>query len=357
MHITAISLMNRGINNRISNVNKNHTRNLYSTNFDYVSFQGLLPKNAKIKIAFFDIDETLKHWDDKMSEEVSQTFRNKVFQHTKDNGIQIAYSSDRGFDRIMPLIEDGSLAMPDWIVGNNGGAIFKNVNGKMEEIKTWSENLAENFKKDQVRSLMAKIANEPENMFSKEEWAKVPPEIIPEGQKEFRGSKITEYVGNESPINIRFAIAPGVYEKNIQRIEQELKDSGINANLTFFHYAPNQVNYDGLRKYFGHQAALDVSNHYLPRLYPDGTGDTLLICATDKGVASEYIRKELGLKSDEVFAAGDGENDFGHTKHGYYFALISNAVTGLRNKIKQNNSTNIIEATKPGAEGILEVLV
>lgn len=357
MQVASVSLAGVNTKNRVLSTNPNYSRNLYSQNPDSVSFQRLLPKNAKIKIAFFDIDETLKHWDSNVSEEFGQKVRNQLFDYVKAHKIKTVYSSDRGFDKITSLIEDGTLATPDWIVANNGGFIYKNVDGKFEEIKAWSAGLATSFNKNKVKEIITKIAHEKGNMFSREEWAKVPPEIIPEGQKEFRGSKITEYVGNESPINIRLAIAPGMYEKNIKKIEQELKNNGIVAGITLFHYANPQITCSGLEKYFSHPVALDIEHHYIPRMYPDGTGDSLLICATDKGMASEYIRKTLGLKPSEVFAAGDGENDFGHANKGYFFALISNAVEGLRKMIDQTPKINIIETTKPGAEGILEAFV
>lgn len=357
MQVASISLAGVNTKNRVSSINQNYNRNLYPQNLDSVSFQRLLPKNAKIKIAFFDIDETLKHWDNNLSEEDGQRIRNELFDYVKSHKIQTVYSSDRGLEKIMPLIEDGTLAMPDWIVGNNGGFIYKNTNGKFEEIKTWSAGLSKNFNKDKVREIMVKIAHEKGNMFSQKEWANVPAEIIPEGQAEFRRSKITEYDGNVSPISMRFVMAPGMYEKNIKKIEQELKNHGIIAGTTLFHYSNPQITCGGLERYFSHQVALDIEHHYIPRSYPDGTGDSLLISATDKGMASEYIRKTLGLRHDQVFAAGDGENDFGNANKGYYFALISNAVEGLRKMISQTPKTNVIETTRPGAEGILEAFV
>lgn len=343
------------------NINNLHSRNYPINNFSKfhngISFQKLLPNDANIKMAFFDIDETLKHWNDRLPEELCQQYRNKLFNYIKAKNIQLAYSSDRGFENIMPLIEDGSLATPHWIVGNNGGFIYKNKGGKFQELKTWNKQLTTSFKKDKVRDIMIEIANKPENMFPFEEWSKIPSEIIPKGQNEFRGSKITEYVGHDSPTSMRFAMAPGMYQKNIKAIRKELKNNGIDATTILFNYPGHMSTYDALRKYFDHQTSLDIQNHYIPRSYPNGSNDTLLITSTDKGKASEHIRKTLGLSPEEIFAAGDGENDFSHANKGYYFALISNAAEGLRKMIGQTPKSNIISTTKPGAEGILEVLV
>jgi len=337
--------------------NKSHSKTFCATSPDSISFQRLLPKNAKIKIAFFDIDETLKHWDDKLPEDAAQKIRNKLFDYVKSNKITSVYSSDRGLDKIIPLIEDGILAQPDWIVGNNGGFIYKNNNGKFEEIKSWSDNLLKNFNKEKIRGILVKIANEKGNKFSQKEWSKIPLELIPDGQKEFRGSKISEYVGNESPINLRLVLAPKMYEKNIQKIEKEFKNNNVKAGFLLFHYPKEMGSYECLRKYFDHKKTTDMINHYRPRLYPDSSYDVLLVSASDKGMASEYIRKNLGLKRSEVFAAGDGENDFSNANKKYHFALISNAVEGLKKMLNQTQKINIIEVTKPGAEGILEAFV
>ncbi len=325
---------------------------------DNVSFQRLIPCNAKIKMAVFDIDETLKHWNISLDEKKAQQLRNKLFKYLKTNKIATVYASDRGYDKIISLVEDGTLMKPDWIVGNNGAFIYKNVNGKFVENADWSSISIKNFNKEKTREILAKIANKKENMFPAEEWAKIPPEEIPSGQKEFRGSLISEYAGHETPTSIRLVLAPGAYERNIKEIEHELKKNNIKAGITLFHYSKELGEYDCLRRYFDHEKTVNMVKHYKPRLYPDGTYDSILISATDKGMATEYIRKQLGLKKGEVFAAGDGENDFSNTNKGYHFALFSNAVEGLRKMIAGlSQPKNIWESDKPGVEGILDVLV
>lgn len=327
-----------------------------------IAFKRLLPQEIMPKIAFLDVDETLINWAENLPKEEAQKIRNRLFDYLKSNKILSVYSSDRGYSGIMPLVEDGTLANPDYIVGNNGGFIHKNSNGKFNEIQTYSAGILQNFDKNKLRQVMAEIANRPENMFSAEEWAKVPPELIPEGQKEFRGSKITEYISQESPINIRFALAPGMYDQNIEQIQEVLAQNGINAGITFFHYPSKLMTKENQSKYisekFTQKLADDMFKHYIPRAYPDGSADAILISATDKGTASEYIRKSLGFEKTEVFAAGDGENDFGHANKDYWFGLISNASAGLRKLITTKPiSGKVIETTKPGVEGIIDILV
>lgn len=327
-----------------------------------IAFKRLLPQEIMPKIAFLDVDETLINWAENLPKEEAQKIRNRLFDHLRSNKILSVYSSDRGYSGIMPLVEDGTLANPDYIVGNNGGYIYKGTNGRFDEIQTYSAEILQNFDKNKLRQVMAEIANRPENMFSEEEWAKLPPELIPEGQKEFRRSKITEYISQESPINIRFVLAPGMYEQNIKRIQETLTCHGINANITVFHYPAKNLTKEGLSKYisekFTKKLADDMFKHYVPRSYTDGSADAILISATDKGMASEYIRKSLGFEKSEVFASGDGENDFGHANKDYWFGLISNASNGLRKLITANSSSGkVIESTKPGVEGIMDILV
>ena len=339
-------------------INKDH-----SFNTKKLSFKRLLPQSANIKLAFFDVDETLINWAEAPLIKLEQKYRNRLFTYLSQHKILSVYSSDRGFSGIMPLIEKRILTKPDYIVGNNGGHIYKkNGKGIFHEITDYSASIIEKFDKNRLRQIMAKIANQPENMFTKEEWARVPTEIIPDGQAEFRGSKITEYVGQESPTNIRFALAPGMYKQNIEKIETTLRKNGFEPFITFFHYQCSQVSEMCLQKYvngvFTKQHATDLANHYMPRTYPDGSGDAIMISATDKGTASEYLRKIFRLEKNEVFATGDGENDFGHVEQGYFFGLISNATDGLRKKISlKTPNDKIINSNSPGVEGIIDILI
>lgn len=356
MKISPIYLVNINNNKRKTYVDNNFKfSNQCKTKSDTVSFNRLLPENANIKIAFLDIDETLKYWDNNLSEEDSQKVRDKLFNHLNKNNIQIVYSSDRGLDRIEPLINDGVLAKPAWIVCNNGGTIYKNENGKFEEVKAWTDQINRTFNKDKIRQVMVNVAHKKENMFTKEEWAKIPQELIPTTEKEFIGSKITQYIGHESPFRIKFAIAPNMAERLLKDVKKELKANNIKAEV----YTQNFDKYTTakLEKYYGDEKAKIIRIHYGIRKNKDGSNDNLVISATDKGMASEFIRKSLGIKEKEVFASGDGENDFSHANKGYHFALISNAAPGLKNLIAQTPNINVVETAKPGAEGIIEALV
>lgn len=356
MKISPIYSIN--INNnrkKISADNNVRYSNNFNTKSDTVSFNRLLPENANIKIAFLDIDETLKYWDMNLSEEESQKVRNKLFNHLDKNNIQIVYSSDRGLDRIEPLIKDGTLVKPTWIVCNNGGTIYKNENGKFEEVKAWTDQLHKNFNKDKVRQVMAGVAHKKENMFTPEEWAKIPLELKPTTEKEFIGSKITEYKGHESPFRMKFAVAPNTAQKLVKDVKKELEANNIKAEVNIQVFDKHST--ARLEKYFGDEKGKLIRKHYKIRENKDGSNDNIIISASNKGMASEFIRKSLRIKEKEVFASGDGENDFSHADKGYHFALISNAAPGLKNMIAQTPKVNVVETTKPGAEGIIEALV
>ncbi|MFA6988978.1 MAG: HAD-IIB family hydrolase [Candidatus Gastranaerophilaceae bacterium] len=314
---------------------------------DKVSFKGLMSNKDKesLKMCVYDLDDTLL--------EGSQESRNKVLDFSKNNKT-LVYSSARPLKNVLPLIKDGTLVMPDFYVGNNGINIYKNVNGKLEEISDWSDRLAAKFNKDKVRSTMLDLAKA--NMFDKYEWEKITKTTtMPEGQQEFRGSKITEYEVFGSPLNIYFMMAPGIFEKTRPLIEEKLKENNIEADIIFQNFDKN--NLKNLGKYFPPQVAQDMLNHALPRLNKDGSVDVTIITAkTDKGEATEYIRNELGIEKNEIFAAGDGENDYSHTNKGYLFGLVSNATKGLKDLIKKLPNPNIIQTSKPGVEGVWEIV-
>ena len=150
-------------------------------------------------------------------------------------------------------------------------------------------------------------------------------------------------------------MAEGIFKKTLPSIEKQLAKDGIEADINFQNFDKN--NLESLGKYFPADIAKNMKNHALPRLNPDGSIDVAIITAkADKGRATEFIRKELGLKEKEVFASGDGENDFTNTNKGYFFAFISNATEGLKKMMGLDSPPNVIKTSKPGAEGIWEVL-
>jgi len=347
---TSNSIMNNDNQQVNSTQNKTSKPVLKQLNVDTISFKGLMNDKDKksLKMCVYDLDETLL--------EGSQDSRNKVLDFSKDNKT-LVYSSGRTLKQVLPLIEDGTIMMPDFYVGNNGINMYKNVGGKLEEITSWSDKLAEKFHKDKVRSFMIDIAKA--NMFDEQEYEKIAKTtIIPKDQQEFKGSKITEYEVNGSPLNIYFMMAPGLFEKNKPLIEEKLKENNIEAEVKFQNFNKKSLEIETLNKYFSPQIAQDMRNHALPRLNEDGSIDIAIITAkTDKGAATEYIRKELDIKKKkEVFAAGDAENDYSHTNKGYFFGLVANATKGLKDLISKLPNSNIIPASKSGVEGIWEIV-
>lgn len=317
MRIQAIRNFNATNQAKSNNVKNNTTLLPYN-----IKFKGTLPKSIvdNFKMCVYDLDDTLLLG--------SQTTRDKVLnfsQKTLENGANrlLVYSSSRSLSKIKPLIENKTLAIPDYIVANNGVNIYKNGNGVFTEA---------------------------------EEWSKIPKENIPKGQKEFRGSKITEYEVFGSPGNIYFMMAPGMYEKCLPDINNFLVQSGTKAVVNFQNFDSKNLN--ELERFFSPEIAKDMRNHALPRLKPDGSVDVAIITVkSDKGSATEYLRKSLNLKSDDIFTAGDDVNDASQTNKGYFFAMVANATTGLKNILANaSNNPKIIKTANEGADGIWEVI-
>ena len=328
---------------------KTNTYKAPSLTNDRVGFTGLMPSKIKnaLKLCVFDLDETLL--------EGPQEIRNKVLEFAKEKNKFLVYSSARPINKVQSLIDDKTLINPDFCVCNNGENIYKNNNGNLEELTFWSEKLAETFNKSKVRDAVLKIAKE--NMFSKEEWAKFDSIPVPQEQKEFTGSKITEYIGFESPLNIRFYMAPGIFEKTVGAIKKQLAKSKVETNIVLQKYGAEELVPGFLEKYFSPKIAEDIRSHAIPRSDKDGLHDAMIISTkTDKGHATEYIRKLLGLKKNEVFASGDAENDYSHINKGYFFAFLSNATEGLKKMVSDLPKERIINATQPGVRGIYEVI-
>jgi len=301
-----------------------------------------------IKVVISDIDDTLIG---AIKPDGPQEVRNKVMDFATQGRVFVA-SSSRGLKHFLPLIEAKKLVMPEYLVANNGANIYKNINGSLEEITYWSEGLAKQFNKEKIRDFMVKIAKE--NPFTTDDYAKMPKTLIPDGQKEFRGSRITEYETYGSPLNIYFMMAPGVFKKTLPDIEKLLAKNGIEADVNFQNFDKN--NLANLGKYFPADVAKDMGNHASPRLNADGSVDVAIISAkTNKGAASEFIRKELGLEPNKILALGDDVNDISNANKGYDFGAINPSATfdKLLNEIPQ---ANIIRPEKDGIEGIWEIV-
>lgn len=324
------------------------------------SFKALLSRQElnKIRLCVFDLDDTLIRLDSegKVIKGQQQELRDKVLRFstaTIKDGVKrvLVYASSRPIKKIQPLIDDKTLIAPDFCVGDNGVSMFKKASERLEEIKEWAGEIAPGFKKDEIRGFMTDIAKA--NMFSKEEWGKVPAGIIPEGQKEFRGSKITEYEVFGSPLNIYFMMAPGMYEKTLPHISRQIKDKGIKAEVKFQRF--DSDNLKGLNKWFPENIANDMRNHAAPRVNPDGSVDVVIITATsDKGKATEHIRHDLGINADEVLAAGDDVNDLSNADKGYKFILPQDAKSDFIKALEGFKS--IIRPSKPGIEGVWEAI-
>lgn len=338
------------LNYKIKHIKQNRQIVKNNNSYDNVSFKGLLAddKKDKIKMCVYDLDETLLNG--------LQPVRDKIIKFSKDKNRKLIYASARPLKQVTSLIKDGTLAMPDYYVGDNGLNIYKKQNGQLEEIKSWSNSLAKNFSKEKIREFMIDISNE--NKFDIPRHVEKIGAYVPLGKEAYRDSKISEYEVAFSPLNIYFMMAPGIFDKTKYQIEKNLKDKNIEADINFQNFAKRTLEPETLSKYFSPRVAIDMLNTAIPRLNQDGSIDVAIITAkSNKGKAVEFLRKQLNIERNEVLAAGDAENDFSNTNKGYVFALLANATEGLRNLVsKLPDTQKIINTTKEGVEGIWEVI-
>lgn len=321
--------------------------------YDSVSFTGLMSNSLKhnMKMCVFDLDETLL--------EGSQEYREKIFKFVKDNKKILVYSSARSIDSVNKLIENGVLIQPNFCVCCDGKNIYKNNNGVMEEITSWSENFAANFHRDKIREVLLGFAKE--NMLPKEQWDKIPPERVANIEGAFAGSKISETYGAFSDLEIRFVITEDIFNKIRKKVKRALKKLGIDVIIRKHVYEKHLITVENYKNYYPEEIAVDLRKTLEPRLNSQGGYHCLIISVpTNKGKATEYIRNLLKLKRREVFAAGDSENDFSNTTKGYIFALLANASRELKKLINLRFFSRffgkIIKTSKPGAEGLWQVL-
>lgn len=298
---------------------------------DSVNFTGLIPsKNLKnIKCFIFDLDESLL--------EGSPEFINKVLQFAQNAG-KIIYSSARDIKKITPLIEDGTLATPDYCVCNNGLNIYKNIDGELREINSWQEDLQKHFNRDKIKAFMQKMADKLE--------------------RNNQTHKIVQYETYGSALNIHFMLSENLPKENLQKLVlEELNKHSLKADLNFITYGKGCLEEEKLNNYFDVDVAKIMRQKGLPLLKQDESLDIAIITAkTDKGEASEYIRKALKLKPQQVFATGDDINDFSNANKKYFFALPSNATSAFKNMLENANLRNVFRTSKPGSEGIWQAI-
>lgn len=314
---------------------------------DSVNFTGLISpeKLKKIKAFIFDLDGTLL--------EGTPEIREKIFKFVRDENKTLIYSTGRGISKVLPLIEDGTLMTPRYCVCNNGADIYKNIDGKLEEITSWSQAFETQFSKDKVREFMSKISKE--YMFSPIEWDKVNQGRVHNSEIE---SKILEYETYSSPWVIRFMLAPNISKNNLHKIiKKNLREFNINANVDFWAFDKKGVTLETLKNCFDPEIAENIYKNSIPRLREDGGFNSVSISVkTDKGTASEYLRKELKLKHRQILAAGDADNDYSNSNKGYFFILLANATEELKKLIRIFPRPTIVRATKVGNEGIWQAI-
>lgn len=295
---------------------------------DSVNFTGLMPNRIikALKMCVFDLDESLL--------EGPLEVRRKVCNFVREQGKVLIYSSARPIAEVKRLVANNELIMPDFCVCANGAHIYENVNGQMEEVSAWANQMTQNFNKDKINQFMTSIARK--HMFSAHEWEKRKPSRQPGECIEYLGSKVGGYNGIDSPLDVRFAVNKDVLDEVIKEATEVLKQKGIDAKVYVHYYTAAQTTLERYKRYYTPEKAEDVVNTVNARRNPDGGYNCLVITAkTDKGKATEYIRKNLRIKRREVLAAGDDINDSSHTDKHYFFIMLGNATQNLKDYINK----------------------
>lgn len=309
-----------------------------------ITFARLLPPDTCIKMMASDLDGTLLAG--------TQEARNLITKHTDI----LVYATARTLERVKPLIDKSVLKLPNFLITEDGASIFKQMNGSFHEIASWSQKTKANYNKNIIFNIMADIAKE--NKMDKHLFPKTEQDRI---NDPFAYSMIKEYDAFNSDFYKGFFIAPGLSSKKlISIIQKKLKDSSMHARISFREFPKENMTLNGLQKYYSKEKAMELSENFKNREHPNGSAHVIILSAnTEKGNAVEHIRKSLNIKTNEVLAAGDAENDISMLKKGYNFAVIkSNETESLEKAIsKLKNKSKIFYPKQEGADGILEVLV
>lgn len=326
-------------------LNSNQCKNTNSP-----SFRGTIPNEIRsgLKMFVYDLDDSLL--------DGAQFARNQVMAYSDSNGRNMFYSSLRNIDKIQEEIDKGVLRTPTGAVAGAGINIFKKVDGGLREVKSWSQRLSQRFHKDEIRGFMLDFARS--NVMTKSEYAKVDKINMPQLQKLFNGLRVTEYETYGSPLDISFMLSPGVSKEKFEKAALEgLAKNNITADIKFLRYPPGCCDLDRIGKFFSPRVAKDINTVGLPMMHPDGSLDVAFITAKpNKGEASEYLRNELGLKTENVLSAGDDVADFENAQKGYFFIPL-NPTKALQDLIsKMPDQRRIVNVKMCGAEGILEAI-
>jgi HAD superfamily hydrolase (TIGR01484 family) len=289
-------------------------------NRNNIAFSRLLPNEINIKMVASDLDGTLLAGTKKA--------RNTVMNQ---NCVSV-YATARQLERVTPLIEKGTLKLPDFLITDEGARMFERVNNCLRELTLWSEKAKHKYNPKVVTEVMDDIA--------KEKIAK-------------------EYNAFDSDIYKWFFIAPGVNcRKFLANVRKRLEARGVRAKLSLRKFPQKNMTLKGLQKYYTKEKALEIKEAFRHMQQPDGSAQVIVISAdTEKGKAIEYIRKKLKLTKDDVLAAGDAIADFSMAKQGYNFAVIRSNETDALEKalLKLKDQTRIYYPKAKGANGIKEV--
>ncbi len=279
---------------KIKNIEKTYIKNLYNNK---ISFNGIKKPEEK-SMFIYDLDGTLANGN---FEQINQ-----ILDISKKRNAKIIYATGRSLDEFYllqnELLSNGiNLKLPDFLIANNGGNIYINIDNKLYKDFEYLLRIKQstNFDKAYVNQIINSI------------------------------------------------------NKNLEEIKSEA--------MTLKYKVPKQIDINQLRK----NILLALSKEKITSLCgfkgENTDNQVLFIAPYNKSTAIQYLKNKLNIPQEEILMAGNDNNDISMaqlSKLGSKFICLNNSKPNLTKtckKLSQENE-NIYFSLSNGAKGILEGL-
>jgi sucrose-6F-phosphate phosphohydrolase len=178
--------------------------------------------------------------------------------------LSIVYASGRFFESVTEDIRATLLPEPRAVIGGVGSEIRSFPDGQLDQ--DWVERISQQWSAERVREVLAD-----------EDELELQPE---QSQSDFKVSYFFR----------------GATQEQLDRLQAELFDAGINASL----------------------------------IYSSGRDLDFLPAGVNKGTAAAFVARELGFDRDHVIVAGNSGNDAKLFEHDFHGIIVSNAHEELK---------------------------
>jgi hypothetical protein len=234
-----------------------------------------------------DLDNTLVGDDEALS-----TLNQHLSQHRDEHGTLLVYSTGRSPTLYGELRQEKDLLDPDYVVLSVGTLIFQQ--GSEAPDPDWSNYLSEGWDRDEVVAIASHFSD-----------------------------LIFQPLSEQTDFKVSFYLEGTIAKEVIPRLESELGDRGLDAQLVY---------------------SSDKDLDILPR-------------KGNKGAAVAFLQKKLGMVGDRTVVCGDSGNDLSMFQQANAKGIIvGNAKPELRNWHLPQTTTDTYLAQRPYAGGILEGL-